>query len=502
MKRKEIFKELRRHRRLAGERALDSDRNRTAKVTGYVLVSIMLLYLMGIAVMLSLAVNGSTTTSPFELVTAIFPFIMLLDFSVRLATQQTPSQLIKPYVLLPLPRYACVESFILNSALGWGNLAWMALFVPFCIMSVVFSYGLWATIVLLLLVWLLIVLNSQIYLICRTLINDSYLWWALPIAIYGLVFLPLYWGFELDFDRFLDFYSWPGQFMTHGSLLPVAVVLAVLIGVMAINRRVQYSHVMAELSRVETTKIKRISSFSFFEQYGEVGTFLQLELKLTLRNKNPRKQFLSSVVIVMVFSLLMAFSDIYDSTLMQNFLGFYNFVVFGAMGLVQLLAVEGNYIDCLMVRKENILKLLTAKYIFYVGALILPFVLMLPPVLSGKMSIWTIVAYALFTAGFQYFTLFQTAVYNKRTAPLNTKLISKGNMETNWMQILMQMMVMFMPLLLIQILGVAMPEQAVNATLSAIGIAFIATHRLWLRNVYKRIMARHYENFEGFRSTR
>lgn len=502
MNRLGIYKALRRHRKLAAERALDASRNKTAKAIGYVLGSLVLVYLMGFAIMFSLIANESETITPIGLILSLFPFVMVVDFSVRLSTQQTPSQLIKPYVLLPLPRYACVESFIISSLLSWGNLIWMALFVPFCIMSVVFSYGIGVAAGFLCLVWLLILLNSQIYLICRTLINDSMLWWILPLAIYGAIFSPWYIGSDVSFDRLVCFWSWPAQFVERGNPLPILAVLAALTGVMAINRRVQYAHVMAELSRVETTKIKRISSFSFFERYGEVGNYLQLELKQILRNKNPRKQFISAAVMVLLFSLLITFSDIYDGEFMTAFLGFYNFVVFGAVNLTQLLSVEGNYIDCLMVRRENILKLLTAKYIFYCGVLVLPFVLMLPTVFSGKWSVWMLITYALFTAGPQYCLLFQTAVYNKRSVPLNTKFISRSNMETNWTQLIIQMTVLFCPMIVINVLAAFMPQWGLNLTLSAIGLAFVAFHRAWLHNVYRRLMARHYENFEGFRASR
>ena len=35
-----------------------------------------------------------------------------------------------------------------------------------------------------------------------------------------------------------------------------------------------------------------------------------------------------------------------------------------------------------------------------------------------------------------------------------------------------------------------------------IGLAFIVTHPLWIRNIYKRMMLRRYENIDGFHSTR
>lgn len=502
MRRIEIYRTLRSHRKIASERALDVNHNRIAKWIGYVGGAFILIYLIGIAIMLSLAINDSETITSIGFTFVILPFVMVIDFGMRLLVQQTPSQLIKPYVLLPLPRYVCVESFILNTVFGWGNLIWMALFFPFCIMSVIFSYGIGVSVIYLLLIWVTIVINSQIYLICRTYINDSFLWWIMSIFIYALIFLPWYWGFNISFDRFIDFYSWPAELIERGNITPLLVLIIISIGVMAINRRVQYNHVMAELARVETTKISRISSFAFLERYGEIGNFLQLELKQILRNKNPRKQFISAILIVTMFSLLISFSDIYDGRFMTTFLGFYNFVVFGAINLTQLLSVEGNYIDCLIVRRENILKLLTAKYIFYCIILVLPFVLMLPTVVSGKWTIWMLLAYALFTAGFQYFLLFQTAVYNKRTIPLNTKFISRGTMETNWTQLIIQFIVMFVPMIFICTLNMFMSQTALNVVMSVIGLTFIMLHRVWLRNVYKRLMVRHYDNFEGFRASR
>ena len=35
-----------------------------------------------------------------------------------------------------------------------------------------------------------------------------------------------------------------------------------------------------------------------------------------------------------------------------------------------------------------------------------------------------------------------------------------------------------------------------------IGIVFILTHRLWIGNIYRRMMKRKYENLEGFMTSR
>jgi len=38
--------------------------------------------------------------------------------------------------------------------------------------------------------------------------------------------------------------------------------------------------------------------------------------------------------------------------------------------------------------------------------------------------------------------------------------------------------------------------------LIVIGLGFIATHNLWIKNIYKRFMKRRYKNMEEFRASR
>lgn len=204
-------------------------------------------------------------------------------------------------------------------------------------------------------------------------------------------------------------------------------------------------------------------------------------------------------------ALLCAFivlSDVYDSDGMTNFWGLYAFMIFGTMNLIGLMSYEGNYIDCLLTHRENILSLLKAKYIFYSLLLIAPFLLMLPAVISGKWSLLMLVSYMIFTMGFQFFIAFQTAVYNKITVPLNTKMTDKAGLKTNYIQIVLVAIVFIVPNILVNILQSVFSENVAYLTMLFIGLCFIATHRLWLRNVYNRLMKRKYANLEGFISSR
>lgn len=491
----QLFKLLRQHRQLAERRDPMFYANKVARwVIGFFMV-LMVLYLVMFSILLALAANKSNSQTSLEYIFGALPFIMTIDFWVRFIAQQTPSQIIKPYVLLPLPRYACIDSFLLTSLLSWGNLIWFAFLVPFSLMSVVFSFGVLPTLSMLLLYYLVILADSQWYAICRTLVMGNLLWWTLPIAVYLGVFSVWIFG---DFTSFFDCYASIGSGLEHGNILPHLVALLVLVGLVMVNRRLQYNNVWREMGKQKITKIKNVSTFSSLNKFGEIGEYIKIEIKSLIRNKNPRKSFVFAMVIVLMLSLIISFTDVYDSKAMVNFWCFYDFVIFGAMLLIRVMSYEANYIDALMVHKENILLLLRAKYYFFCALLVFPFVLMLPMVFMGKWSILMLLSYGTFTAGFQYCILMQLAVYNKQKLPLNESFIGKSGMENNAVQIVVEMVSFIVPMILISLLEAFLPDYVAWLIMMLIGVVFIACHKLWLRNIYQRMMKRRYQNLLAF----
>lgn len=504
MKKLELFKTLRRHRKLSEKRALNYNQNKAGKITVYIAFSCMLLYLIFIAIMFSLITNKSTDVTPLEFIFGISPFVLLVDFFVRFITQQTPSQLVKPYILLPIPRYACINTFLATSLLNTGNLTWFAMLVPFTLMSILFNYSIWITFGFLLLWWMMILVNSQWYIICRTKITDSQFWWFLPIGVYALEAIPIILdlGKEKGWENFFNLYAHIGTFLERGNILPFIVVIALLIILIEINKKIQYTHIWKELSKVEETHLRKVTGFTFLDKYGEIGQYLKLEIKSIMRNKNPRKSFISGTILVLMFSFLISFTDVYNDRFSTNFWCIYCFVIFGAMNLIKVMCQEGNYMDGLMIHKENILSLLKAKYLFYCLFLFFPFLLMLPTVFTGKWSLFMLISYGVFTAGFQYFILFQMAVYNKQTIPLNTKFISKGNIENNYFQFAAEMVAFIIPMILVSIIQTFFGNNMSYIIMFIIGITFIIANNLWLRNIYNRLMKRRYKNLESFRASR
>ena len=497
-----IYQALRRHRKLAERRDVNFESNRMAKFFIAFTMLVVIIYLIGAAIILSTAVNSMRNVSAVEFFFSIMPVILTVDFFVRFMAQQTPTQIIRPYSILPIRLATVTNGFVLSSLMSRSNLIWFFLIAPYTLMSVVFGYGIETALLMWLLSYILILVNSQFYAIIRTLVNVHFIYWCIPIVVLAIVYSPLYLGSKAGLDSFANYYKYAGTALEAHSPLPIIGALFVLSAMTWGNSRIQRFFVLRELTNKESEKARHLLDFTFLNRCGELGTFIRLEIKTIMRNKNPRKLFITSSIFTILLSLLISFTEIYDTKMMTNYWAFYTFALFGSMILVRGLGNEGNYIDGLMVRKEKVLTILYAKYIFYSTIIIFPFLLMLPMVFVGKWKILMLLSYALFTIGFQHFILLQVVIYAKQTIPLNEKFISKGGIENNYIPMVIQIVTLVLPSVIAFSLQSAFGDDVTYAIMAIIGIAFIMTSKLWLRNIYNRFMNRRYTIIEHFRTTR
>ena len=492
-----LFFLLRKNVKLSNKRNVMFEANQYGKFFGYIIMAILSIEFIALGTFFGwLAAKEQTP----EMVLFFMPFLLILDFGGRFATQQTPMMLVKPYLLTPISKYSAIECFLIQQLLDGGNFVWMTLFLPYTF--IVWCGGMtgWAAIGMLCLMHLMVLVNSQWYLLIRTLVNQSIFWWALPIVLIGSVVLPFFILSDNQIDALFDFlgdhigshvFSW-------WTFAVIAIIFAILF---AINRHMQMGLIYDEISKKEKTKLKHVSEFKALNRFGQIGEYLKLEIKSTMRNKAIRSRFIQGICFITFFSLAISFLDIYRSSFERNFFCLYCFLFFGSVNLTKVMCPEGNYIDLLMVHEENILTLLRAKYYYYCGVLLLPFLITLVPIIMGKFSLIMVLSYLFMVTGPIYLILFQMAVYNKQTLPLNEKLTGKNQMENKW-QIIVSLGTMFAPVAIISLLQFIFSADVAYWIMFLLGAAITLTEPYWMRNIYRRMMVRRYENLEGFHASR
>ena len=370
-----LFLELRRHGKLAEKRHPMYEKSKFGKFWMYFMSVFWAGYLIFFGTTFAFAFDGGAKEA-YHVMNSGLIFILALDFLLRLPFLKTPTQEVKPYLLLPIKRSRLIDFLLLRSGLNSFNLLWLFLFVPFAIITVTKFYGIGGVLTYCIGIWLLIVFNNYWYLLCRTLMDERIWWVLLPIVVYGGIAAAL---FVPDDSPLFGFFIDLGEGFITGNILTFICVLVAISLMWFINRSIMQKLVYNELNKTEdtTVQVKTVSEYKFLDRYGEIGEYIRLELKLLLRNKVCRKSLYSVTAIVLIFSLTISFSDIYDGG-SRDFFVLYNYIIFGILFLSPLMSYEGNYIDGLMSRKESIYSLLRAKYILYSIALIIPFVLMIP----------------------------------------------------------------------------------------------------------------------------
>ena len=488
----QLYRLLRKNTNLSYKRSPAFEQNKWAKLLIYLGAGMFALYLIMYGCIVGMAAKGEA-----GMMLAFAPFYMAIDFLLRFIVQTTPGMMVKPYILQPISRYTAIECFLIGEHVSGYNLLWLCMFVPYSIIQLFAGESFALLLLELVTCELLMILNSQIYLFFRTLINRSVLWLIPGLVFYALPFTPLMLSPKADtFDKMVDMIIAQGL-----SWYALPIVLLVICGLFFVNRHMQFIFVYEEISKKTERALKHVSEFAFFNRFGLVGEYLKIELKSNIRNKTMRTRCIYSLCAVIAFSLLVAYTTIYDSELMQNFWCLYCFALYGVTALIKIMGQEGNYIELLMMHRENIIALLRAKFIFYSAVLIIPFVIMLPAVFTGKYTILMLFAYMLLTAGFLHFVIFQLAVYNKQTLPLQLKVTAKGNFE-NGMQLVIELFALFGPVLITGLGYLLVGLTYTYIFMCIVGLAFIIAHPIWIRNIYTRMMKRRYENLEGFMNTR
>ena len=497
MNKLQLFFLVRKNTKLSEKRHPMFEANQYGKLFGYIGIAIVAVEFIAIGTFLGWAAAKEDVP---EMIFYTLPFILLVDFGMRFMMQQTPLMLVKPYLLTPISKYSAIECFLMSQILDLGNLFWMTIFLPYVFIVWCGGITTWAALGMLFLLHLMIVVNSQWYLLVRTLINQSMWWWAMPAVLYGALILPFLLLPNDLLDKYTDVigdlfegyaFSW-WTFLFY-ALLGIAFFI--------INRNLQMRFVYDEISKQEKTKLKHVSEFQALNRFGQIGEYLKLEIKSTMRNKAIRSRFIQGICLITFFSLMIAFGSVYNTSFERNFWCLYAFIFFGTVNLVKVMCPEGNFIDMLMVHEENILTLLRAKYYFYCAILILPLLFCLIPIFAGKFSILMVLAYLLTATGPVYCMLFQMAVYNKTTLPLNDKITGKNQMENKW-QAIVSMIGFFVPVAIVMLLQAIFSDEIAYLVLIVIGLGFTVTEPYWMRNIYRRMMQRRYQNLEGFHTTR
>ncbi len=180
----------------------------------------------------------------------VFDFYPGTRFPVACSVPKTPTQEVKPYLLLPVKRNRVIDFLLIRSGLSLFNLFWLFYVCPFFFHHHYQILWYFRSLTYLIGILLLIIANNYWYL-CRTLINERIWWILLPIVFYG--------GTGCSFSpktvrSSIFSWIWGDGDISRGHPLFLGTILVIIL-LWLINRKIMSGLIYAELSKVDDTRI-------------------------------------------------------------------------------------------------------------------------------------------------------------------------------------------------------------------------------------------------------
>ena len=271
MNRFKLYRLLRKNTTLSYKRSPVFEQNKWAKGLTYFGAGLLALYMIMYGCLIAMTAEGEAGR-----MISLMPIILAIDFLFRFVIQTTPGMMVKPYILLPISRYSAIECFLLSSHLSGYNFLWLCMFVPYSIILIFAGAGFWPIVLELICCVLLIILNSQVYLFFRTLINRKVVWFLAAVAVYSIPFLP--WILRLDrkgFERMIDMYATSIENMTMRAMLMMQRERMVLF------RRFDFSSIF-RYSPTMPKRLRKLNCDTFFRSFSfffEISSYTYLNWK-------------------------------------------------------------------------------------------------------------------------------------------------------------------------------------------------------------------------------
>ncbi|MCI0515192.1 DUF5687 family protein [candidate division KSB1 bacterium] len=223
-----------------------------------------------------------------DLINGILGYYLLIDFIFRFMLQKIPGLEIQPYLYLPVPRKKLVNSVLVRSFLSLFNIFPLLVLIPIAFKIILPLYALSGAVS-----WLL----AMVSLILSMSLLHFYLAKLQLTRPRVILYLILTVVFLIGLQRFGIFNLIPiSRAMFQCFIAQPATVLIPLgggVSLYLINFYHLRRHLYLDQLGDHRTRVKVEPGYwGFFTRFGDVGTYLALELKLLLRNKRTRATFM------------------------------------------------------------------------------------------------------------------------------------------------------------------------------------------------------------------
>ncbi len=353
---------------------------------------------------------------PFIIFNGLLFYWIITDLLMRFFFQKLPVMSVKPLLTLPIKRRSVVHFVLGKSAISFFNFLPLFAFIPFGIMLLMNDYPLsqifpwWVGLIL-----LTLIINFLNFII-ESIASETELPFLPVLLVAGGLFGLNYFGLismsGLTATAFLN--------LAENPLMLLFPAL-ILLGLYQLNFGMLRKKLYIDNSLKTKKKEARSSNLEWTRKFGDIAPFMQLDIKLILRNKRS-KSAVWMLVIGLVYGLFFYPNPIYQD--MEWFFVFIGIFVTGIflINFGQFIpAWDSSYYKLLMSQNLRYERYLKSKYSLMVMSVVIMFVLSIPYVYFGWKILLAHFAAAVYNVGVNSYVILWGGSFNRKKIDLDQR---------------------------------------------------------------------------------
>lgn len=390
------------------------------EVTTAIFLGLISLMIVGYSLALGFALNGIITKSlqqadSISFLNGILIYYFCFEFLMRYFMQGLPVLDVQPYLHLPIRRSVMVHYLLAKSLVHIMNSFVLLLFTPFALTVITQKYGAFVGWSWLLTLWLLSIAMHYVVILFKKKLDDT-TWGVLAlVAIISLFSAADYYGWFKLSSISLAVFSWA----LVGYYLFLAIFTLTLI-LYWVNFQFFLSALYPEeLSLKRDSTLPGHQDIAFLKNFGSIGEWINLEVKLILRNKRPRTiLFLSALFLL--YGLIFYTKEIYleEQSWILFFVGIFTTGIFTINYGQFLFSWQGSHFDFIVTRPVSVREFIESKYWLLSTVIMVCFLLSIPYVYFGWKILFINAAMALYNVGVNTIVIMNMAMWKPKKIDL------------------------------------------------------------------------------------
>ncbi|MGB3150842.1 MAG: DUF5687 family protein [Maribacter sp.] len=459
----------------------------------------ILMIFFGIYMLVTLAVSGAgmyfilreifPDQNPMWMISQYLVYWILIELFLRYFMQKLPVMDIKPFLTTPVKKSSIAHYILGRSGASFYNLLSLFFFVPFAIVLLFQGYPALNVILWVIAIFAIVLCGNYVNLLINK--NDKAL-----IAIVSILIAV----YALDYFQIFSIKAFFGPIFHALYAYPVTVLVPIALAILIYyaNYKFLRNKIYLDASLKTMAKKANTSDLAWTKRFGELGTFLQLDLKMIWRNKRTKSQVFISLLFVF-YGLIFYTQDIYaDMMPMKAFLGVFMTGIFLSNFGQFIPAWDSSYYSMMMSQNIPLRKYLESKAMLISVSVVVMFLLTIPYVYFGWEALAINLSCALYNLGVNIPVILFFGSFNKKRIELDQSPF--GNMQgTSATQFLIMLPVLVAPILLFTIFYYLISFEAAVVILSVLGIIGFAMKNYLLNLITEQYRKKKYGMIAGFK---